>query len=273
MNKPIRVVAFTVVLAGSAVAFAQGDATSASEDDIARQLANPIASLISVPLQFNYEEGFGAAGDGAVSKLNVQPVIPMGIGEDWNLISRTIVPIIYQEDVSAPGSSESGLGDTLQSAFFSPRAPSASGWVWGVGPVALLPTATDKALGGEKWGLGPTGVALRQSGPWTYGALVNHIESFAGDNDRADVSATFMQPFLTYITPGKMTFAVNTEATYDWERESWSVPLNLSATQLLKLGDQLMQVGGGVRYWAESPAGGPDGWGFRLVVTLVFPRG
>ena len=103
-------------------------------------------------------------------------------------------------------------------------------------------------------------------------ALANHIESFAGDGDRADVSATFLQPFLTYITAKQTTFAINTESTYDWETEQWSVPLNLQASQLLKLGGQHVQVGGGVRYWLDSPSGGPDGWGLRMNLVLVFPR-
>lgn len=147
-----------------------------------------------------------------------------------------------------------------------------SGWVWGVGPVFLLPTATDEFLGAEKWGVGPTAVALKQQGRWTFGGLINHIESFAGDSRRADVSATFLQPFLTYITPSQTTFALNTESTCDWEAEEWLVPINFNVLQLMKFGDQLIQVGAGVRYWADAPDSGPDGWGVRLNVVLVFPR-
>ena len=109
----------------------------------------------------------------------------------------------------------------------------------------LLPTATDKVLGSEKWGIGPIAVVLKQQGPWTYGALANHIESFAGSGNRADISATFLQPFLAYITPSKTTYGLNTESTYDWESESWSVPVILTVTQLLRLGSRLVSVGGG----------------------------
>ena len=115
------------------------------------------------------------------------------------------------------GADEFGLDDTVQSLFFSPKAPTASGWIWGVGPAILLPTATDDLLGAEKWGIGPTVVALKQTGPWTYGVLANHLESFAGDSKRTNVSATFVQPFLTYITAKQLTLALNTESTYDWE--------------------------------------------------------
>lgn len=252
-------------LSASQSSFAQDEA------DLAMQLANPVASLISVPIQANFDDNFGLQDEGSMLRINVQPVIPFDIGEDWNLISRTILPILDQSDIPV-GSSESGLGDTVQSFFFSPKAPTSGGWIWGVGPVLLLPTATDETLGSEKWGIGPTAVVLRQSGQWTVGALANHIESFAGESQRADISATFLQPFLTYVTSKQTTFAVNTESTYDWENEQWSVPINLTAAQLLKAGDQLFQIGGGVRYWVDGPDGGPEGWGFRLQFTLLFPR-
>jgi hypothetical protein len=252
------------------VAAAQEAASDAA--DVAKKLANPIASLISVPLQFNYDRDFGTEDEGTLLRLNVQPVIPFSLNDDWNLISRTILPLVDQQDFPFSGYSEFGLGDTVQSLFFSPKAATSGGWTWGAGPVFLVPTATDEFLGSKKWGAGPTAVALKQSGPWTYGALANHIESFSGDSDRADISATFMQPFLTYITPKQMTFGVNTESTYDWESKDWSVPINVNVFQLTKIGNQLVQIGAGVRYWLDSPDAGPEGWGLRLNFVLVYPK-
>jgi hypothetical protein len=238
--------------------------------ELAKKLANPVASLISVPAQYNYDEDFGARDDGSKSVLNIQPVVPFSLNHKWNLITRTIVPLVDAHDVPS-GSSESGLGDIVQSFFFSPKEP-LGGWIVAVGPVILYPSATEATLGGEKWGAGPTALALKQQGPWTYGMLVNHIEWFAGTSARADISATFAQPFVAYITKTKTTLGLNTESTYDWNDQQWSVPINASVSQLLKAGSQILQVQLGVRYWAESPTNGPEGIGVRAAVTLLFPR-
>lgn len=261
-----------LVLSIATIGFASEPATGDRGEELAKKLANPVASLISVPLQYNYDENYGPDEEGSVHRLNIQPVIPISLNQDWNLITRVILPLVDMNDIPAESMGESGLGDTVASLFFSPKDPSRRGWIWGVGPVALLPTASDVMLGGEKWGVGPTVVLLKQVGRLTVGALANHIWSVAGDDDRTDVNATFLQPFVSYILPTKTTLSVNTEATYDWVNEAWSVPLNFTVSQLLKIGPQIFQVSVGARYWAESPDNGPQDWGFRAGLTFLFPK-
>jgi hypothetical protein len=241
--------------------------------ELTRQLSNPVAALISVPIQFNYDSNIGPARDGERTTLNIQPVIPIEINDDWNLISRTILPVVFQSDIFPGAGSQSGTGDVLASAFFSPKAPTAGGWIWGAGPALLIPTGSSRLLTTEKWGMGPTGVMLKQQNGWTYGALVNHIWSFAGNGNRADISSTFLQPFLAYATPTAWTFGINAESSYDWKNAQWSVPLNLSVSKVTRFGTQLVSVGGGLRYWVESPDSGPHDIGFRVVATLLFPKG
>ena len=235
-----------------------------------KKLQNPVADLISVPVQNNWDFGIGPE-DAMRFTANIQPVIPFSLTKDWNLITRTIVPVIYAESPLAGGDDNAGLGDITQSFFFSPKEPTSRGWIWGVGPVFLYPSATDNALGSEKFGLGPTVVLLKQQSGWTSGLLANHIWSVAGDNDRADVSSTFLQPFVSYTTKTFTTIGLNTESTYDWEDSQWTVPLNLFVSQLLKLGKLPIQFQLGGRYYAEKPDGGPD-WGLRFTVTLLFPK-
>ncbi len=265
-HRLLLVAGLAPLLGLAAPAFAQ------DADALARQLSNPIASLTSVPMQFNWDTGLGPDDDGGRVTLNVQPVIPMSIGEDWNLISRTIVPIVNQWDVVPGQGDQFGLGDTVQSLFFSPKALTAGGWTWGVGPVFLIPTATDDLLGSEKWGAGPTAVALRQTASgWTYGALANHIWSFAGADERADINATFLQPFLARSLGQGRTFSVGIESTYDWDGEQWNVPLNVGYSKVSRIGKQLVSYQGGVRYYLEAPDSGAE-WGLRFTFTLLYPR-
>lgn len=246
---------------------------------LAKKLANPIAALISVPLQNNVDWGGGPDGDGIQYKLNIQPVIPITLNSDWNIISRTILPVLAQNDIvpAAPGRSKSqfGLGDTLQSLWLSPQNPGKSGIVWGIGPALLLRTATDDLLGSGKWGAGPTVVVLKQSGKWTIGGLANHVWSFAGDSRRDKVSSSYMQPFVSYTTQRATTFTINSETTYDWVHHIWTVPVNLMIAQLLppkKTGLSFpISLQAGYRHYFDAPKGGPTN-GIRFAITALFPK-
>jgi len=274
------------VLLGSQTLFAnpasigEGDAvmektgavgSSNSAGDVAKKLANPIAAMISVPFQLNYQQNYGPNDDGDKWTLNLQPVIPIELNDDWNIISRTILPVVSQDNLFPGSGSQNGIGDIVQSVWFSPQALTDNGWIWGAGPVFLIPTGSD--VSAKKWGAGPTAVALKQDGAWTYGGLANHIWSTGGsDTVVEDISATFLQPFVTYITPEAVSFTLMTESTYDWEAEQWSVPIYGMVTKVGKIGNQIISYGGGVNYWVESPQGGPEGWGARVVFTLIFPK-
>ncbi|MNV26677.1 hypothetical protein D3C71_1178020 [compost metagenome] len=237
-------------------------------DALAKKLSNPVAALISVPLQYNYDDGY--ANDGYRHTLNIQPVAPFSISPEWNVISRTILPVAYQKNV-IPGTDQAGLGDLTQSFFFSPKETGPSGIVWGIGPALLLPTGTDD-LGADTWGAGPTFVLLKQDASWTYGALVNHISDIAGSGSRRrDISNTFVQPFLAKAFSGGRTLAFNIESTYDWKARQWTLPLNIQYSKVTRLGSQMISYQGGVRAYLDAPAGGPD-WGIRLTVTLLYPR-
>jgi hypothetical protein len=280
------------------------DSAASDHEALAKKLSNPVADLISVPFQSNFN--FGGGVDSPPKRvplpllrllptpvervaarlltsrlreqdreyafkylLNFQPVIPITLNDDWNVISRTILPIVAQDDVLG-ASSQGGLGDTVQSFFFSPKK--SEPFIWGVGPVFLLPTATDhNLLGSYRWGAGPTGVILKQSGPWTYGVLANHIWSFARDDGRKEVNATFLQPFLSYTFKTATTLLFNTESTYDWIDEQWNVPLFAGVGQVVKIGGLPVQLQLGGQYWVEGPDSAPD-WSLRFNVTFLFPK-
>lgn len=244
-------------------------AAAADDADLAKKIANPVADLISVPFQFNYDCCYGPK-DGGRFTLNIQPVVPVKLNEDWNVIVRTIVPVIDQQEPFPGVGSHFGLGDTTQSFFFAPSKP-VNGVVWGVGPAFLWPTGSDPTLRSEKWGAGPTAVILKQERGWTYGVLANHIWSYAGSADHRDVSSTFLQPFISYTFPDTTSVSLNTESTYDWIAQQWTVPINVGVSKIFKFGEQAVSLGVQGRYYVVRPADGPE-WGARFIMTFLFPK-
>ena len=244
---------------------AAGDETA----ELAKKLSNPVASLISFPIQANFDFRM-ASGSGWRTTINVQPVIPVALNPKWNLISRTIIPIIHQANVTARGASQSGLGDTVQSFFLSPNKTEP--FIWGIGPAILIPTATNDFLGSKQLGLGPTVVMLKQQHGWTVGVLWNHLWRVAGGSGRPRVNADFLQPFLSYSTRDGWTYSLNTESTYDWTGNHWAVPIHFQVSKIVRFGHQPVSFGGAMRCWATTPSGGPEGCGLRIVVTGLFPK-
>lgn len=239
---------------------------------LAQDLTNPLANLLTIPIQMNYDGDIGLQDEGWKLQTNIQPVLPFYLTENWNLISRTILPVTYQEDIFTGTGSQFGIGDINQSLFLSPGKPSTSAIIWGAGPIFLLPTATDSLLGAKKWGAGPTAVVLRMKGPWTIGMLGNHVWSFAGDSDHPDISNTFMQPFAAYTWPSAWTVSVQSESTYNWKTEKWAVPINMAVSKLVRIGKLPVSLQAGVGYWLESPDVAAEGWRFRLQANFVLPK-
>ncbi|MCR5878883.1 hypothetical protein [Phenylobacterium sp. J367] len=254
----------------AAAAAAFPAAAQDSDAELAKKLSNPVSSLISVPLQLNHDCCFGP-DEGYRYTLNVQPVVPVSVGQDWNMIVRTIMPVIYQDRTSPAAGDAQGFGDITQSFFFSPKQP-VNGLILAAGPVFLWPVAGQE-LGSKQWGAGPTGLVLKQDGPWSVGVLANHIWSYAdvGDARRDDISQTFVQPFLSWTSPSHTTIGINTESTYNWKSGSWTVPVNLTVAQLTTIGGRKVQFTGGAKVYAAREDKGPA-WGLRFVTTLLFPK-
>ena len=241
-------------------------------DALARSAQNPIANMISLPMQNNTNFNTGPRNH-TQNILNVQPVIPIGITDEWNVITRTILPVISQPGMSPGEGTTFGLGATQFSAFLSPARPSRL--IWGVGPVVQAPTTTDRALGSNVWGGGMGGVALTIQGPWVAGALVNNIWSFGGERWNRYNNFT-LQPFINYnfpTSPGTY-LSFSPLVTANWEARSgqqWTVPLGLAVGQIFHMGSQPLNAQLGAYYNVIRPDMGPE-WQLRAQLTLLFPQ-
>jgi hypothetical protein len=264
----IRRVAFTALVVTACV---PGLGWAQDDTELAKKTQNPVADLISVPFQNNVNFGVGPKDD-VQYILNIQPVIPFRLTENWNLISRTIVPLIYQPEL-APGVGEVfGLGDIQQSLFFSPAKPGKL--IWGVGPIFQFPSATDDSLGQGKWGAGPTAVALTIHGPWVLGALINNVWSFAGDSDRRDVNQMLLQPFVNYNLPEAWYVVTAPIITADWEADSddrWTVPIGAGVGKIVRLGKLPVNAQASAYYNVVRPDNAAE-WQLRIQIQLLFPR-
>jgi hypothetical protein len=253
-----------LALLSAHASFAQDDAA-----ELAKKLANPIAALISVPFQNNTDYGIGEM-NGTRNTLNFQPVIPISLSKNLNLITRVVLPVVTQYNITGIGQKQNGLGDAVASAFISPK--NSQKLTWGVGPAFLLPTGTEEALTTKKLGVGPTAIALKQANGWTVGALINQIWSIAGDEARSEISQMFVQPFFVYNWKSGAGIGMNMEWTQNWKASTTTVWLNPTISAVTSIGNQKTQFAIGPRFNVAAADGLKADWGWRAVVVLLFPK-
>jgi len=245
-----------------------------SDEELAKLAQNPLGNLVSVPFQNNTNFNVGPT-DRTQNILNIQPVIPVTLNENWNLITRTIVPLIWQPEFVPSQGTTFGLGDIQLSAFVSPSQPSPSGLIWGAGAVVQMPTDSN-GLGNKNWGLGPTAVALhlQKGDPWVYGALANNVWSLSSDNRGGAYSSLLIQPFVNYNFP--QGFYINSAPiiTANWKADSgdqWTVPLGAGIGKTFHLGPLPVNTQVGAYYNVVTPDNGAE-WSTRLQVQFMFPK-
>jgi hypothetical protein len=246
----------------------------AAEDntgDLQKAVQNPVASLISVPLQnkTNFDNG---PLDRTQNILNIQPVIPVRVSEDWNLITRIIVPLIYQPDLSQRNLGVMGLGDANPTFFLSPAKPGKL--IWGIGPAFILPTSTNSVLGQGKWSGGPSVVLLLQPGHWTIGALVNNVWNFAGESDKPAVNQMLLQYFLNYNLKKGWYITLQPIITANWKAASgnvWTVPFGGGIGRIMKIGFQPVNLS--VQFYGNAVyPSGTSPWSMRMQLAFLYPK-
>ncbi|KFF19424.1 hypothetical protein [Flavobacterium hydatis] len=245
---------------------AQEEKPGASAQELADKLANPVASLISVPLQNNLSYGIGPF-NGSKYTINVQPVIPFKLSDDLNLITRYIVPIVDQRDITGENTHQFGLSDATVTAFLAPKSEKL---IYGFGPAFLVPIATDKLLGTEKFGIGPSVLIMHQGKGLSVGFIANQIWSVAGNKDRGDFNQFYTQIFLSHSYKSGASLGVNAEITQNWEANTTNISLNPSIGAVTKLGSQVVQFAVMPLIPIDGPSSSRPDWGLRAVVALVF---
>ena len=241
--------------------------------ELAKKTQNPIADLISLPIQSNFNLGAGSDND-LQYIANIQPVLPINIGlTDWRMVNRPILPVMYQPELAPGVGKEWGLGDLVYQAYMVPPEFDA-GLTLGFGPVFSFPTATDDIFGTGKWSVGPALVAIVPKGPWVVGGLINHLWSFAGDSDRDDVSFTTVQPIINYNLGNGLYLASVPIMNADWKRDSgdrWTVPLGGGVGKVFMLGK--LPINASLQGYYNVTR--PDGVGraqIRFQIQTLFPK-
>jgi hypothetical protein len=246
-----------------------------SAEELAKLAQNPVGNLVSVPFQNNTNFNVGPLS-GTQNILNIQPVYPIEVNKDWNVITRTILPVIWQPEFAPGQGSSFGLGDIQLSAFVSPASPGPGGLIWGAGAIMQAPTNTDDTLGNKNWGMGPTAVVLKleKGNPWVYGVLVNNLWSLSSSKQGGSYNNFLMQPFLNYNFPGGLYLTTSPIITANWKADSdqrWTVPLGGGVGKIFHIGKLPVNTQIGGYYNVVHPDDGAN-WQLRLQVQLMFPK-
>jgi len=272
MKRKTVLATFLVLLSilTAAPATAQSKVEAENTEALQRASQNPVADLISIPLQNNFNFGVGPQ-DKMQYVGNIQPVVPFHVTESWNVITRTIVPFVYQPEL-APGVGDVfGLGDIQFTAFLSPAKP--GGFIWGVGPILQMPSGTDDSISQGKWAAGPSAVVLRMEGQWVYGALANYVSSFAGQSDRGAVSQWLIQPFVNYnMADGwyLVSAPIITANMMADNSDRWTVPIGGGAGRIIRIDKLPVNISLQGFYNVATPDAGPD-WSIRFAIQLLLP--
>lgn len=246
-------------------AYAQGQDTEA----LAKASQNPVSSLISVPFE-NISSFNNGTGDAYVNTLLIKPVYPMALSENWNLINRGIVPVIYQGEVVDGIGSKFGIGDFAYQGFISPANPGKL--IWGVGPMITLPTGSSR-MTTDKWSAGPSIVALMMPGKWVVGGLISNIWSFAGDGDAASVNSFSFQYFVNYNMDGGWYLSSTPTISSNWKASSnkWTVPFGGGFGRVFKIGKQPVNASLKAYYNVARPDNASN-WNISAQLVFMFPK-
>ncbi len=238
-----------------------------SDVTIAKELANPVSRMTSVPFQWNYNPVKSNGPSSAFRQsLLVQPAIPVALSGGDALVFRPIITGEFARQ--SDGTSIAGLGNVQIETFYAPR--SKSSLMWGVGPYLELPT--DAKYGSQQTGLGFTGVVLSRAGSWTYGGLMFRSWSVGGSSTSGTVNNIYFQPFVSHITPSAFTFSLNVQPNYNFDSHNTVTPVIFTVSKSHKLGGVHVQLSAGTSYTIPSVVGAQTGWGFRAGMTLVLPK-
>ncbi len=242
------------------------------EELLLQKLANPLAALASLKITLDMESHIGPDLDGHRSTWNFQPTIPLHLGDQWNLISRTALPLIYQEEVAPGAGSQFGIGDLTEALYLAAVKPGKRGWIVGAGPVARIPTGQDDLLTMGKWAVGPSAAAVQQYEDFTVGVILSQFWSVAGSEKRADVSLGTIEPFFTYRAEGLWNLSLKVPITRDFIADQWIIPATLTIEKLVSYQQYPITLSFGARYWIEGPDSAPHDLGFQFSLTFVFPN-